>query len=52
MASPGECSKPVFFFWHWPAADKTEEGLRNLASFFPAGIRGIVEKFLPLWGLF
>lgn len=39
------------FSWHWPAADKTEEGLRNLASFFLPEFGGIVEKFLPFWGI-
>ena len=47
----GENAVNRSFSWHWPAADKTEEGLRNLASFFLPEFGGIVEKFLPFWGI-
>ena len=47
----GENAVNRSFSWHWPAADKIEEGLRNLAGFFLPEFGGIVEKFLPFWGI-
>lgn len=36
---------------HLPAADKVQEGIRNLAGFFLPEFGGFVEKLLTIWGV-
>lgn len=36
---------------HLPAADKVEEGIRNLAGFFLPEFGGLVDRFIGLWGV-
>ncbi len=36
---------------HLPAADKVEEGIRNLAGFFLPEFGGFVDKFIRFWGI-
>ncbi len=39
------------FSLHLPAMDKIEEGIRNFAGFFLPEFGGIVDKFIPFWGI-
>ena len=36
---------------HLPAANKVEEGIRNLAGFFLPEFGGLVDKFIRFWGV-
>ena len=36
---------------HLPAADKVEEGIRNIAGFFLPEFGGFVDRFIPFWGI-
>ena len=36
---------------HLPAADKVEEGIRNLAGFFLPEFGGLVDRFIRFWGI-
>ncbi len=36
---------------HLPAADKVEDGVRNLAGFFLPEFGGFVDKFIKFWGI-